>query len=302
MKISITMGKITTKFSIKDLENLSGIKAHTIRIWEKRYGILHPMRTDTNIRYYDSDNLKKLLNVVLLHKHGYKISKIGTLNDEEIPKMVRQIVSEKSAKSHAINAFKLAMMNFDQSIFYSTFDSLLAEKPFNMVFYEVFLPLLDEIGMLWQTGTVTPAHEHFVCNLVRQKVFCQTEKIDKIAPTRTDRTFILFLPQSEVHEMGLMYLHCEILSKGYKSIYLGEGIPLSSLREMKNLFSDITFVSYFTVEPKAEEVDTYLDKVYAQVMDENSELWIFGKRSQSIEKSRARLTVFNSLRNAVELL
>ncbi|MBD3582836.1 MerR family transcriptional regulator [Flavobacterium selenitireducens] len=296
------MGTISTKFSIRDLENLSGVKAHTIRIWEKRYGILNPMRTDTNIRYYDSENLKKLLNVVLLHKHGYKISKIGTFGEERIPQMVRQIISEKSAKNHALNAFKLAMMNFDQQMFFNTYDSLLSEKPFNKVFYEVFLPLLDEIGLLWQSGTVTPAHEHFICNLVRQKVFCQTEKAEKEMVVKSERCFVLFLPQHEMHEMGLLYLHYELISRGYRSIYLGEGIPLSSLSEMKNTFKEVTFATYFTVEPKPDEVESYIDQVYAQIMGTSSELWIFGKRSGAIERSRPRLTVFQSLKSAVELL
>ncbi|NUY81983.1 MerR family transcriptional regulator [Flavobacterium sp. MAH-1] len=296
------MNNIKTKFSIKDLENLSGIKAHTIRIWEKRYDILRPMRTDTNIRYYDSDNLKKLLNVVLLHKHGYKISKIGLMSEERIPQMVKQIISEKSAKHHALNAFKLAMMNFDQTLFFRTYQNLLSEKSFSEVFYDVFLPLLDEIGLLWQSGTITPAHEHFMCNLVRQKIFCRTEEVQITEPLRTDRTFILFLPQLEMHEMGLMYLHYEITSRGYRSLYLGEGIPISSLREMKNLFPNITFVSYFTVEPKSEEVESYLHDLYSEVMDDSSELWIFGRRSQSIEKSRPKLTVFSSFKLATDLL
>lgn len=296
------MNNIKTKFSIKDLENLSGIKAHTIRIWEKRYDILQPMRTDTNIRYYDSDNLKKLLNVVLLHKHGYKISKIGTMDDPKIGQMVQQIISRKSAKNHAINAFKLAMMNFDQAAFFTTYDSLLAEKSFGEIFYDVLLPLLDDVGTLWQSGTITPAHEHFICNLVRQKVFCNTEEVQKKEPTRTDRTFILFLPQFEMHEMGLMYLHYEITLRGYRSIYLGEGIPLSSLKIMKKLFSKVTFATYFTVEPKTDEVNNYVEAIQSQIMDGDSELWLFGKRSAQVNNSRPRLTVFNSLKSAVELL
>lgn len=296
------MNNIKTKFSIKDLENLSGIKAHTIRIWEKRYGILKPMRTDTNIRFYDSDNLRKLLNVVLLHKHGYKISKIGTFDDEKIPQMVRQIVSKKSAGHHAINAFKLAMMNFDQSLFFKTYDSLLAEKKFGEVFYDVFLPLLEEVGELWQSGTITPAHEHFICNLVRQKVFCNTEEVQIKEPTKTDRTFILFLPEFEMHELGLMYLHYEITVRGYRSIYLGEGIPLSSMKTMKELFPNITFVTYFTVEPQADEVENYVDAIQSQIMDGDSELWVFGKRGGNILRSRPRLTVFSSFKSAIDLV
>jgi len=155
---------------------------------------------------------------------------------------------------------------------------------------------------LWQSGTITPAHEHFICNLVRQKVFCNTEEVQRNQPTRNDRTFILFLPQFEMHEMGLMYLHFEITSRGYRSIYLGEGIPLSSLRGMKNMFSNVTFVTYFTVEPKVDEIDNYVDAIQNQIMDGDSELWILGKRSGSINNSRPRLTVFNSLRSAIDLL
>jgi DNA-binding transcriptional MerR regulator len=138
-------------FSIKDLENLSGIKAHTIRIWEKRYKILEPMRTDTNIRLYDLVSLQKLLNITLLHDYGYKISKIASYPEEKIPMLVREIISEKSAKNHAISAFKMAMMNFDQELFFNTYNVLLSEKSFKEVFYQVFIPLMNELGLLWQS-------------------------------------------------------------------------------------------------------------------------------------------------------
>ena len=159
------MNNVKNVFSIKDLENLSGIKAHTIRIWEKRYDVLQPMRTDTNIRTYDLVSLQKLLNITLLHNYGYKISKISEYPPERIPELVRKIVSEKSAKSHAISEFKMAMMNFDQAKFFKTYDDLLSNKSFKEVFYEVFIPLMSEIGLLWQANTITPAHEHFITYL-----------------------------------------------------------------------------------------------------------------------------------------
>src|SRR6476660_1328265 len=146
------MNNIKNVFSIKDLENLSGIKAHTIRIWEKRYNVLQPMRTDTNIRYYDTDALQKLLNITLLHNHGYKISKISKLDEQRIPEMVNDIISRKSVGLHAVNAFKVAMMQFDQALFIETYDRLLAEKSFSEIFYEVIVPLMEEIGFLWQTN------------------------------------------------------------------------------------------------------------------------------------------------------
>jgi DNA-binding transcriptional MerR regulator len=151
------INNIKTVFSIKDLENLSGIKAHTIRIWEKRYNILEPMRTDTNIRLYNLTSLQKLLNITLLHEYGYKISKIATFPEEKIPQLVREIISMKNSQNYAINSFKMAMMNFDQELFFNTFDWLISEKSFQQVFKEHFLPLLKELGLLWQSQTISPA-------------------------------------------------------------------------------------------------------------------------------------------------
>ena len=148
------MNNVKSIFSIKDLENISGIKAHTIRIWEKRYNVLVPMRTDTNIRFYDLANLQKLLNITLLHNHGYKISRISKFSDEIIPEIVREIITGKSVKNHAISAFKIAMINFDQTLFFNTYNDLLSEKTFREVFYEVIIPLMNEIGLLWQAGTI----------------------------------------------------------------------------------------------------------------------------------------------------
>ena len=214
------MNIVKNTFSIKDLENLSGIKAHTIRIWEKRYNILEPMRTETNIRLYDLENLQKLLNITLLHNHGYKISKISKFPKDKIPALVNEIVTEKSAKSHALSSFKMAMMNFDQTLFFKTYNELLSEKSFREIFYEVFIPLIQEIGLLWQTDTITPAHEHFISYLIKQKVLINTEELQIKEPTKNDKVFVLYLPLNEIHELGLMYLNYEILLKGYQTIYL----------------------------------------------------------------------------------
>ena len=149
---------------IKDLENVTGIKGQTIRIWPKRYNVLEPKRTDTNIRFYDLSSLQKLLNITLLHDYGYKISKISKLSEDKIIELSRGIVSEKSAKNHAISAFKMAMMNFDQALFFNTYNELLDSKSFKEIFYDVIIPMMNEIGFLWQTDTITPAHEHFINN------------------------------------------------------------------------------------------------------------------------------------------
>ncbi|BDB56908.1 MerR family transcriptional regulator [Flavobacterium ammonificans] len=291
------MNNVKNVFSIKDLENLSGIKAHTIRIWEKRYNVLEPMRTDTNIRLYDLASLQKLLNITLLHDFGYKISKISKYPPETIPALVREIVTNKTAKSHAISEFKIAMMNFDQELFFNTYDWLTKEKSFQEIFYDVFLPLMNEIGMLWQTDTITPSHEHFITFLIKQKLLIQTEQLQIRKPTKTDKVFVLSLPMNEIHELGLMYLNYEILAKGYKTIYLGESVPIDSLKYLKNHFESIVFVSYLTVQPDKDNVNEYITEMKQVLESDTTSLWFIGRMVAHIDPAIVdeKMQVFQSI-------
>ncbi len=295
-------GDVKSVFSIKDLENLSGIKAHTIRIWEKRYNILEPMRTDTNIRLYNLINLQKLLNIKLLHDYGYKISKIASYPEDEIPVLVREIISEKSAKNHAITAFKMAMMNFDQELFFTTYAQLLSEKSFKEVFYQVFIPLMTEMGLLWHSHTISPAHEHFISYLIKQKLLINTEKLQLLRPSKTDKVFVLSLPMNEVHELGLMYLNYETLLKGYKTIYLGESMPIENLVDLKKHFESIVFVSYLTVQPDKDSINDYVNKMIAELVDENTELWYIGKMVEFIQQDgfSNKIKIFKSITELVD--
>ena len=294
------MNNVKSIFSIKDLENLSGIKAHTIRIWEKRYNILEPMRTDTNIRMYDSASLQKLLNITLLHEHGYKISKISRFPEEQIPQIVNEIISEKSVKSHAISAFKIAMMNFDQSLFFSTYNKLLSEKSFREIFFEVFIPLIQEIGMLWQTNTISPAHEHFISYLIKQKLLANTEKLQTQEPTKTDKVFILYLPSNEIHELGLMYLNYEVLLHGYKTVYLGESVPIECIKDVSGYFDTITFICYMTVEPNVEVVNDYILQLSNEFDKDNNDFWFIGRMVEHINPKLLN-TKFKSFQSILEL-
>jgi MerR family transcriptional regulator, light-induced transcriptional regulator len=298
------MNNVKNIFSIKDLENLSGIKAHTIRIWEKRYNVLEPMRTDTNIRYYDLASLQKLLNITLLHNHGYKISKISKLPPERIPMMVREIISDKSVKNHAINAFKMAMINFDHSLFFNTYNNLLAEKSFREVFFEVFIPLMNEIGMLWQTDTISPAHEHFISYLIKQKLLVNTEKIQVLEPSKSDKVFVLYLPLNEIHELGLMYLNYEVILSGYKSVYLGESVPIDSLKDIKRYFNNVVYICYMTVEPEKDKVNEYLKEFYEEIIDnEADELWVIGRITEYININQyPKVRIFNSIKDLTLML
>lgn len=298
------INNVKSVFSIKDLENLSGIKAHTIRIWEKRYNILEPMRSTTNIRNYDLANLQKLLNIVLLHNYGYKISRIAEHSTEKIELLVREIISEKSSKNHAINAFKMAMINFDQALFFNTYNNLLSEKTFREIFYDVVIPLMNEIGLLWQSGTITPAQEHFISFLIKQKLLINTEKIQILEPTRTDKVFVLYLPENEIHELGLMYLNYEILLNGYKTIYLGESVPIDSLKDMKKYFDNVVYISYLTVEPVRDAIDGYIKEMTSEIMDANSQVWLLGRMTQFIDVNQLpkAITIFNSISDLVSEL
>ena len=295
---------VKTVFSIKDLENLSGIKAHTIRIWEKRYNVLQPMRSTTNIRNYDLQSLQKLLNVVLLHDYGYKISRIAENSTEKIELLVREIISEKSIKTHAINAFKMAMINFDQALFFNTYNNLLSGKSFREIFYEVVIPLMEEIGLLWQAGTVTPAQEHFITFLIKQKLLLNTEKLQILEPKYTDKVFVLYLPENEIHELGLMYLNYEILLKGYKTIYLGESVPIDSLTDMNKYYDTIVYVSYLTVQPTKDDINDYIEEITAKIINPNSQVYLLGRMTEFIDSTNIsdKILVYKSVADFVQEL
>ena len=262
-------------FSIKDLENLSGVKAHTIRIWEKRYNLLKPKRSKTNIRHYDLNNLQKLLNISFLNSNGFKISKIAALDETELAPKTRELAFMGKNDSQAIVAFKLAMLNFDQILFYNTYNSLLEEKSFRTIFYEVFIPLLFDLGMLLQTNTISPSHEHFLTVHIKQKILVHIERLQSTDPRPSTKTVVLFLPENETHDLGLLFINYEILSLGYHTIFLGENIPLNNLKYINKLYDDIIYISYFTIKTSDNEIHNYLK--------------IFSEEYLSVNKNSAKL-------------
>ena len=298
------MNNVKKIFSIRDLENLSGIKAHTIRIWEKRYGLLKPERTATNIRTYSLVSLQKLLNITLLYNHGLKISKIAKIPEENIPLMVREIVSKNSVKHHAISAFKLAMINFDQTLFISTYNSIMIDRSFREVFKDVFIPFLNELGLLWQTDSISPAHEHFITGLIKQKLIVNTENLQQLT-VKKDKIFVPFLPENEIHEIGLLYLNYEIVVRGYKSIYLGQTVPIETLEDVMQYFDNLHFISYFTVAPAQDKLENYITDFSDLIQKYNTnKLWILGYQTRHIEISKLPkfVSTFTSIEQVIEQL
>ncbi len=297
------MDRVKSTFSIKNLENLSGIKAHTLRIWEKRYNLLEPERTDTNIRRYSLDSLRKLLNVTLLYNHGFKISKIASLDGSEIPKLVRSIALKANSEQVSINAFKLAMINFDYELFDTNYEEILQHHNFEYLFMNIFMPLMKELGILWQTGAISPSHEHFITNLVKQKIHLQTEYLqkNKFEPNNHP-IFVLFLPENEIHELGILYLNYLILSKGYRTIFLGQSLQTSSLQTLYSYETKYYFVSYITVEPSKDEIMPYLQNFYNKILDkQDSKLILFGPQQIAIDKEALpeKIEMFRSVESFV---
>ena len=297
------MNTIKTSFSIKDLENLSGIKAHTIRIWEKRYNLLEPERTNTNIRTYNLRSLQKLMNISFLNSNGYKISKIAALDEFQIASKVKEISYKGHTESHAFNAFKLAMLNFDQALFYNTYNRLLEEKSFREIFYELFIPIIQDIGLLWQTLTITPSHEHFLFTHIRQKVLIHIERLQSANPKPDTKTFVLFLPLNEVHDIGLLFINYELLSRGYHTIYLGENVPIEDLNLINALYDNVTYISYFTVKPNLGDVENYLTKLYSEVVENTTNsVRLIGPRFKDSKpkKTPKQMKIYDSIKKLVK--
>ncbi len=276
------MENVKQNFSIKDLEHLSGIKAHTIRIWEKRYNILSPERTDTNIRTYDLENLQKILNVTFLNEHGYKISRIAKLTDVEISTMVKNVAASASVKNRAINSFKIAMINFDEVLFNKTYNMLIEKKEFREIFLEIFIPLLDEIGLLWQTDTINPVHEHFLVNLIKQKLYLNISKYGDATNENEDDLYVLFLPENEIHDLGILYLNFELNFHGKRTIYLGPSMPLKDMKYLLEIHKDLKFMSYLTIAPL--EMDSFLEEFQRELCTEKTlDISLFGAKIQNLD-------------------
>lgn len=221
-------------YSIKELEKLSGIKAHTIRIWEKRYGILKPDRTDTNIRYYCDDDLKRLLNIVILNRLGIKISKISNLSDSEMSEKVMELSADSSSSESSIENLIIAMVELDELKFDKTLSRYIMHEGFESTVVKVIFPFFEQIGILWQTGSINPVHEHFVSNLFRQKLMVAIDNIN-ISDSSDAEKVVMFLPEGEYHELALLFYNYLIKKTGKLVFYLGNSVPFNDIKQVVSM-------------------------------------------------------------------
>lgn len=211
-------------FTIKDLENLSGVKAHTIRIWEQRYNFLKPKRTSTNIRYYSNDELKTILNVSLLTRYGYKISHIDKMSPDQVKERITSLSDIQAQKEKAVNELVQFMVDVDIDGFEKALRSHIQSKGIERTITQLVFAFLEKIGVLWQTGHINPAQEHLVTNIIRQKLIAAIENCPVTPSSRT--TVLLFLPEGEHHELGILYINYLLKVNGIKTVYLGANVPV----------------------------------------------------------------------------
>jgi DNA-binding transcriptional MerR regulator len=248
-------------YSIKELEQLSGIKAHTIRIWEKRHRLIEPQRTDSNIRFYSDFDLKKIINVSMLNSNGFKISAIARMTADELGRKVIEVSQEKNQAKIFVDQLVTAMIDLDEEKFEHELRSLEQQFGLEKTFTEVVYPFLEKIGLLWQTGNITPAHEHFISNLIRQRIIVAIASL----PIQANGTLraVLFLPENELHEIGLLFYHYISRKCGLKTYYLGQSVPHDDLRTVCAIHKPHLLITSLTSSPNIKELDDYLERLSA---------------------------------------
>ncbi|SMC77737.1 B12 binding domain-containing protein [Pedobacter africanus] len=250
------------KYSISDIERLIGVKAHTIRAWEVRYNLVPPKRTATNIRYYDDEDLKMLLNIVALNENGYKISRIAKLSKEQIADLVKQLNTEWGNETVQLLNLSNAALRYDENDFSNILTGCIEEMGLIKTMDVVLFPFMKRVGMLWQSGTIDPSQEHFASNLIRDRIIVEIDKIEK--PEKKDALrFILFLPEAEMHETGLLFARYLLKRCGHETLYLGSEIPYLDIQKLiKSYKPDYTFIVLTSLNLGKD-----INKIIGRVMD-----------------------------------
>jgi DNA-binding transcriptional MerR regulator len=287
-------------YSIKDLESLSGVKAHTLRIWEKRYKIIEPSRTKTNIRFYKDDDLQKILNITLLNRKGYKISKIAEMPSDEIKQKVAKYTEVGSVFEDQLDSMMLAMFELDETKFNIILDHQISAIGFEEAMNIVVYPLLDKLSIMWLAGSVKGVHENFVNNLIRRKTLIETEKISRCDCDATFRCLI-FLPENESHELSLLFLHYILLKNKAKVINLGMGVSLIDVLEGQSIFKADYVFTIFNDSFSDAPLQPYLNEMSKNL--KSAEILISGYQAASQKIDLAEnIHILNSIDHLKEFI
>lgn len=248
------------KYFIKDIENLTGIKAYTLRIWEQRYGLLVPKRTDTNIRYYEEDDLKYMLGISVLNANGYKISRIAKMSKEEVQTISNEITETSYKYDDLIQALSKAMLNFDDREFNKLLNIGILKIGMEEVMAQVIFPFMNHVGMLWISGSIHVAHEHFITNLIRQRLYVAIDQVHTL-PAANAEKYLLFVPNGENHDLGLLFASYLLKVRGQQVIYLGTSTPLDDLGQIFKFHNpDVVFCTITNLQ-QAMPVEVFVKTV-----------------------------------------
>lgn len=252
------------EYKIRDLEQLTGIKAHTIRIWEQRYNLLVPSRTDSSIRYYSDDELAFILKVALLNKNGIKISRIAEMSESEINAKIENLNLADDSQDYYFEILLLALVQMDENLFSETLNELISNYGLFKTFDKFLLNFLDKIGIMWIVGSINPAQEHFVTHLIRQKIIVET---DKLPVQNTDDIYFIYLPENEWHELGILFYNFVLRNEGKKTIYLGQSLPLDSLFQSINKYKPSVLVTSIVTAMDEKAIENYFISIHTLFPD-----------------------------------
>ena len=287
-------------YSINDLEKLSGVKAHTIRIWEKRYNIIQPKRTKTNIRYYQDQDLQLLLNVAFLNKKGLKISKIACLSVSEIKARVAELTSVGEKFENQLDALTLAMFEFDEYNFNKIINHNIQQKGFRPTMLEIIYPLLDKISMMWIAGSVKSVHESFISQIVKRKIVGAIEKLSCEKST-TQKKYLIYLPEGENHELSLLFLEYILKETGFQVLNIGTNIVPNSVNDACLDFNPDYVFTIINESLQGKNINTYINNILEA--NQNIKLLLTGfQASKQRLISSERCTILSSLTEVLEFI
>ena len=288
------MSKNSIKYSISDLAKLSGIKPHTLRIWEQRYGILKPKRTDTKIRFYTDEDVKHVMNISLLNRNGIKISKIAELCSSEISGRVCEIENVCCTHQMTMDQLIKCMVTFDELLFEKILNAAIIQHGFKTVMLDIVYPFLEKIGILWVTGSVTPAQEHFICNLIRQKLIVAIDgQVTNV--TNRSKRILMFLPQYEMHELSLLFFAFLFKTRNHQIIYLGANLPFKDVQSVIDAYKPNYVFTVLTACMHIKQTVEVLNKV--SEANKNITFAIGGVQAFHLAKSKQKnIHCFSSLK------
>ena len=289
-----------TLYSISDLEKLSGIKAHTIRIWEQRYSILHPKRTSTNIRFYEEQDLKTLLNIAFLKNNGYKISKIAKMSDQDFQQAMSEVTESGVSQNVQLDALTLSMMEMDELRFNAVINENIAKVGFEKTMLGVIYPFLEKMSMLWLTGSVTHSQESFISYLIRQKLLTAIDKLE-LNKKRSAKRFVLYLPKGENQELSLQLMHYLLKVRNFYVVYLGPDMTISDVGDAVRIMKPDYVFTMITETYVGESIVNYVRRMQKHFPDTHLLLTGYQVVAQNVG-NEDKISVLKSLAETIEYI